>query len=186
MKAIYLIPLALLLALLVVIGWAVVNSTQAATPQVALSAPTVVRAPDLFDAQILVTDTTNLGAFELDLNYDHTLAQVISVTFTTFLGQPTECNPSRARCVVARGPTEQPNGVTTVGADTNGAGSGARGNGVLATLRFKPTGKPGTLMLFISSAQLTDTTGNSTTPSVQGATIRVKAPQQIFLPFVLQ
>ncbi len=185
MKPYRLIPLILFLALLFGLSRTGVSRTQAVTPTLSLVAPAAPQpANSPIDIQVAISNTTNLGAFELDLVYDRALLQVSGITLTSFLGQMSGCNPSAARCAVALGPLDQSSGATALGAYSYGTGAGPNNDGVLAMIRLTPKGIPGTVALRIANALVTDIAGSPLAPTTQDATLVLSATQQLFLPVI--
>ncbi len=187
MKAHRLIPLILFLLLLIGLSRTGVSPTQAALPTLGLLAPSTPQpSSGTVEVQVVITDSANLAAFEFDLVYDRTLVQVVSFTLGSFLGQVIGCNPSSARCAVALGPLDQSSGTTSLGAYSYGAGGGANGNGVLATIRFKPLANRATVTLRLANALLSDVAGAPATPATQDASFVLVQGSQLYLPLVVR
>ncbi len=142
------------------------------TPTLSLVAPADPQPiTATIDVDVVITDATDLAAFEFDLVYDRTLLQVTGLTLSSLLGDTSlSCNPVLTRCAIALGPLEQAGG-TAVGAFTYGAGAGFTGDGVLATIHFQPTGLPGATAVAMANALVANTSAGLTTPQTQDTTI---------------
>ncbi|HLF89842.1 MAG TPA: hypothetical protein VI451_12900, partial [Anaerolineales bacterium] len=74
---------------------------QGPTPTLALVAPSDPQPPaGLVDVQIAIAGVSDLGAFELDVQVDTSLVQVVGITLQDFLGGTASCNPNTSRCAV--------------------------------------------------------------------------------------
>ncbi len=187
MKAQRLIPLILLLMLLFGLGRTDVRPTRAATPTLALVAPSAPQPPSsTVDVQVAVSDVASLGAFEFDLMYDRALVQVQSFTLAAFLGQTSSCIPSSARCAATLGPLDLSSGATSLGAYSYGTGGGPSGNGTVGVIRFKPLTNNGTVNLRLANALLSDVAGNPVTPATQDATFVIASAPPLYLPIIVR
>jgi hypothetical protein len=180
----YFLPVVLIIGLISVVS---VSANQQTTgPTLALIAPSAPQLPtNPIDIPIVVTNTTNLGAFEFDLTYDSTLVTVSGLTVNPFLGQAAGCDPNAARCAITLGPLATSN-VTSLGAYTFGTGNGANGSGAVAVLHLQPTGLTGTTTLHITNALLSDVNGNPTSPATQDATLTLAEAviHKLYLPII--
>ncbi len=142
------------------------------TPTLSLVAPVDPQPiTTTIDVEVVISDATDLAAFEFDLVYDRALLQVTGVTLSNLLGDTSiSCDPTLTRCAILLGPLEQPGG-TAVGAFTYGTGPGFNGSGVLATIHFQPTGLPGSTAVTIANPLLSNTTAGLTTPQTQDTAV---------------
>ncbi len=143
--------------------------------------PTTKQAPAAGTVlvDVVVEDATDLGGFEFRLGYDPALLQVLEVEPGPFLA-------STGRFTGVLGPIHD-DGMAAVafGGYSYGGGAGPSGKGVLATVVFHPLG-PGTTPLTLTSGQLSDTTGRSPIPQLQGSTLTLVPPRTVYLPIVLK
>ena len=137
-----------------------------------------------FDVQVAISGATNLAAFDLDLIYDRSLLEVTGITLGDFLGGTTACDPDSTRCAFALGP-QVGDYASSVGGYSYGSGTGANGDGALATLHLEPTGEAGTTVLQLASPLLAGTDASPVTPVVISATLTLIEPQQVYLPLLI-
>lgn len=155
---------------------------QAATPTIALVAPSGAWPPGAsINVELRISGAANLGAFELDLQYDRTRLELTGVTPGTLLGALSGCDPAVHRCAVALGPREQA-GATGLGAYSYGTGTGASGTGVLVVLHFRATGSGGAATLRLANALVTDVNAVPAAPVTQDATLHLGT--QLYLPLI--
>jgi hypothetical protein len=107
-----------------------------------------------FVVDVIVDDTSDLGAFEFDLVYDPAVVHVEDIALGPFLS-------STGRNVSEVGPViDNLAGRTTYGAYSVGIGSGPNGNGIVATITLSPQ-TTGESNLILEKEQLADVDGNA-------------------------
>ena len=105
-----------------------------------------------FTVDVVAENATNLAAYQVKVLYDPATVHVTEVTQGPFLG-------STGRTVIPSNPNiDNAAGQVAFGAFTVGAQPGASGNGVLATITFRPR-SVGTSALRLQDLQLADPSG---------------------------
>lgn len=129
--------------------------------------------------QLVVDGATNLGAFEVDLVRDATVADVEGVSLGEFLG-------STGRNTMLLGPDRRQPAWVTFAAFSYGHESGPDGSGVLAQVTLRATGV-GTTTLTLQDIQVTDTRANLVPATGLEASLTVISPgeRRIYLPLIV-
>ena len=116
--------------------------------------PTVYMAAGPFTVTTVISDVTDLGGFEFDMQYDPTLLHVTGVSLADFPA-------STGRSVTPVGPVvDNSGGLTTFGAFSMGSTAGPSGNGALAWVTFEPQ-QTGQSSLNLQNLQATDSAGET-------------------------
>ncbi len=135
-----------------------------------------------FTANVTISDTEDLGAFEFTLAYSATTVEVVNVTLGVFPG-------STGRTVIPIEPIINPSeGIVTFGAYSLGAEPpGPSGGGVLATLTLRALAK-GQSDLRFTNAQVSDRTGASQSiDQMNSSRVTIISPEQmIYLPLIVK
>ena len=166
-------------------GGAALTSPQAITPTVSVQPYSqTVSEGQVFTVSLVVSDVTNLGAFEFTLAYSPTLVQALTATLSapSILG-----STGRTVGVPPSAPIiSNTLGTITFGAYSYGAQPGVNGNGVLAivTLQARAAGTSSLTLLNATSnpLELMDPPGNLLT--VQSVSGQVKIRRQVYLPLI--
>ena len=131
-----------------------------------------------------IDGATDLGAYELTLQFDPTYVTFIDFDRTDHIGDlSASCDPDVSRCTVPLGPitsTDQ----AAFGAYTFGTGSGPDGFGTLGTIHLTPTGQGGTTQLELTAVLISDTMGNTVVPAVQNTILDIGLEHKIYLPLI--
>ncbi len=124
--------------------------------------------------------TTNLGAFEVDLVRDASVADVAEVSLGDFLG-------STGRNTMLLGPDRRQPAWVTFGAFSWGHEPGPDGSGVLARITLQATGV-GTTTLTLQDIQVVDAQANLVPALGLGAVMTVLSPGEVraFLPLIVR
>jgi len=171
---------------LVGLGWAIVTlqASRSAVPNISLVVPDdPVPADALLEVDIWISGAVDVGAFELSLQYDRGIAEIIEVEDGDFFGPAMGCDPGSERCASYISALNE-EGLTSLGAFTYGNGSGSSGDGRLATLHLQPSGARGSVTLHVSGAILLDTLANDLPVSTQDATVTFWVEETLYLPLV--
>lgn len=142
-----------------------------------------VPAEEPIEIEVRISDAADVGAFEIRLEYDRSLAEIVAVSNGEFLGSTEGCDPEVARCASYLSVLNEES-LTSVGAFTYGNGGGRSGDGLLATLQLQPTGTRGVLSLHFKEAILLDVEANDVPVSSQDAALTIGTQEFIYLPFV--
>ncbi|NJN17817.1 MAG: hypothetical protein HC822_16855 [Oscillochloris sp.] len=163
----------------------VVTPLAAATPTISLLTPAEPQPADaLVDVPIQISQVENLGAWEFDLSYDPALVEVVGMTIEPFFGAEFDCTAATQRCVISLGPLREATGNASVGAISYGTVPGASGEGVIAILHLRPTGRSGTTGIALSNALITDAAATAQTPAVQPASLTLEGEESLYLPLL--
>jgi hypothetical protein len=161
----------------------------AAGPTLQLITPPEAQSALLpLDLPVQISQAANLGAWEFDLQYDPALLTITGITVGDFFARSADCDPAAGRCAILLGPIAEDEGLFSAGAVSYGQGSGANGDGLLATLHLQPNGIGGVTQLRFTAALLTDPSATSAiTPATVDASLELVAPSfntQVYLPVV--
>ena len=159
------------------------DSSLAAAQTVSMSvrpANGVIFAGQSFTASVVVSNVTDLGSFQFTLGYSPTAMQVLSITLGTLPG-------STGRTFMTTGPIiSATNGNATFGAFSLGTTpAGANGNGAIAIVTMKAlTASQSSLAL--QEVLVSDRQANSQSVVQSGASVRIIAPKQVYLPVIVR
>ncbi len=128
----------------------------------------VVAPTESFTVAIRLDQAQSLGGFEFDLEYDHTVVQVVTITIGNFLATP-------GRQVITLGPLiDNHAGRAAFGAVSYGTGPGANGSdGLLATVRLNAQ-NAGSTSLTLTNTQLVSTTGTRQPSTTQAGSVIIQ------------
>jgi general secretion pathway protein D len=132
---------------------------------------------DAFTVSVVISDATNLGAFEFEMAYNPKVIQAESAVLGPFLG-------SSGRNAFPLGPTiRNETGWLRFGAFSFGMGSGPSGGGILAELVLTGRGA-GMTALDLQSVQVLSVAGDEQPSTVVDGHATVEG--KLWLPFVLR
>ena len=124
---------------------------------------------ETFTVAVAITNTSDLGAFEFEVTYDHTCVDATGVTLGSFLG-------STGRSTGEVGPSFA-TGSVTYAAFSYGADPGPGGNGTLATITFEAGTTKCSSDLHLQNVTVTDTEGSASSPSTENGKVIVGSPE---------
>jgi len=161
------------------LGQAGANPVQPVTLRLEPSRVTTV-AGETATLDLVAEGTANLGAFEVDLVRDASVAEVEEVSLGDFLG-------STGRNTMLLGPDRRQPAWVTFAAFSWGHEPGPDGSGVLAHITLQATGV-GTTTLSLQDIQVVDAQANLVPASGLDAVITVVSPGEVraFLPLIVR
>ncbi|MBV7339861.1 cohesin domain-containing protein [Chloroflexi bacterium TSY] len=139
---------------------------------------------ELLEIEIRVTQAVNLAAWEFDLSYDPELIQIDRLTPHSFFGNEQSCQPTKQRCVLTLGPLDASANKIALGGVSYGQNVGVNGDGVLAVLRVRPTGRGGKSALTITNPRFVDLHGNLSIPASQDEVLVLGQQKSFYLPLI--
>jgi len=136
-------------------------------------------APDeTFTVTVKIADAVDVGAFQLDLNFDSAVVHVQDVTLGDFPG-------STGRNGVPLGPrVDNDAGTMTFGTFSFGSQPGANGDGTLAIVTLT-TQRTGLSPLHLENVQVVGTNGEAQAVTIEDGRVTVGVPRRIYLPLHL-
>ncbi|MBI1802367.1 MAG: hypothetical protein HYR71_12145 [Chloroflexi bacterium] len=151
------------------------------TPTILMVPPaSLVKLGDLFTVTVWAQDVSNLGAFDITVNSNPTLASIDSVVLGPLL-----TSSGRTPFLVTQTISNTTGQVHVVYATLGSDPPGPNGAGALLYIRYRAL-VLGTLPLTFGSTQLTDVLGNPEPATTVPGTIDIVGDWQLYLPTLIR